>query len=214
MPAIHLITQKVLVPEPERECFPVLVLHGYEVYAEGRLSPLSQAVCDTALRLLEMNGDLRAIILGGWHLKEAGTWTIADAMANYIVNNGQSPKRIITKWCFESLEGIMPPRDTWEELIMLLRILPRLGVSLKAPMISVAWDFHIPRLKKMYRTYGITNTEFVPATPPPHEGLARRRWMERVARIVRFINPYGDGIICHGTRLKRTLNEDLKPLIP
>ncbi len=214
MAAISLLTKEVLEPGPEREFFPILYLHGYEVYAKGRLGPLSQAVCDTAVRLLQMNGDLRVIVLGGWHLKEAGTWTIADAMVNCIVNAGISPKRIITKECFETLSSVMPPRDSWEEFLMLLQILGRLGISPRAPLQGVAWDFHIRRLKKMCKTFGLTNTEIVPAVPEPHEGLARRQWMERAARIVRFIDPQGGGIICHGTRLKRTLNEGLKPLIP
>ncbi len=191
----------------------IVFVHGYEVYENGRLSPLSHAVCEATKRLREMNSDVRVILLGGWHLKEAGTYTIADAMMTYLITTGMSPKRIITKWCFKSLDEEMPPRDTWEELIHLKGILTRLNISPKAPLQAVAWDFHVPRLKKMYATYGLTDVEIIPVTPPTYKGLCHRRWIERMARIARFIDPDGDGIICHGTRLGRTLNENLKPII-
>jgi len=214
MTVLSAITHEPLVPESQRSSFPILFLHGYEIYADGRLSPLSQAVCDTAIRLLEMNGDLRVIILGGWHLKEVNSsMLIADAMRFNLISRGISLERIITKAHFRSLDSCMPPRDTWEEFMLLLQILKRLGRSPNTPLQSVAWDFHIPRLKRMLKTYRLTDTEIVPAVPEPHEGLRRRKWMERCARVVRFIDPDGDGIICHSIRLGRTLNENLKPII-
>ncbi len=194
--------------------FPIVFVHGYEVYEGGQLGALARAVCETTKRLMEMNGDLRAVFLGGWHLKEAGTWTIADAMVRHLVDGGISPKRMITRWQFESLDGFMPPRDSWEELVLLKLMLQKMGISFKAPLQSVAWDFHIPRLTRMYRTCGLTDVVPVSAVPEPYEGLRRRMWMERAARAVRFIDPHGGGIICHETRLSRTLDNNLKPLIP
>ena len=215
MPPISLITQEPLEVQKEQEYFPFLFLHGYEVYAGGCLSPLSRAVCNTAIKLLQMNGDLRVIILGGWHLKEVSPHiTIAHVMQTNLTNAGIDPERIITKSRFATLDGVMPPRDTWEELLLFLQILARLGVSPKAPMQSIAWDFHIPRLKKMHKTFGLRDTDIIPAVPKPYEGLRKRKWMERAARIVRYFDPRGEGIICHKTRLDRTLNADLKPLIP
>lgn len=215
MTVLSLLTEEPLEPEPEQKYFPVAFFHGYEVYAGGRLGPLSQAVCEAGLSLLRTNGELKAILLGGWHLKEAGEITIADAMQAFLMRKGIDPERIITKRRLHSLEGVMPARDSWEELVLLKRMLSRLGISTGAPLTSVAWDFHIRRLTKMYATYGFTDVVAAPAIPEPHEGLSRRKRMERAARIVRFIDPDGDGIICHNTRLGRTLKEDgLQPLIP
>ena len=196
-----------------KKCSPIAFVHGYEVYGNGQLGPLSQAICNAIERLLEINGEIRAILLGGWHLKEAGACTIADVMARYLINAGVSPKRIITKLNFESLDTDMPPRDTWEELIALRKILAKMGIDRNAPLQSIAWDFHIPRLKKMYKTFEITNVETIPVTPKPYKGLWRRKLTERVARIVRFIDPHGNGIICQTTRLGRTFDESLKPII-
>ena len=81
-----------------REHFPIVFVHGYEVYEGGRLGPLAKAVCEAVKRLLAINDDVRAILLGGWHLKEAGRYTIANAMTKHLSNDDISPQRIITKW--------------------------------------------------------------------------------------------------------------------
>ena len=77
----------------------------------------------------------------------------------------------------------------------------------------VAWDFNIPRFKKMYSKYGF-KAGGIPIISEPHEGLRRMKLIEWAARIRRFFDPQGVGVICHEARIKRTLRDDLKPLIP
>lgn len=216
MTVLSAITHEPLIPESEQERFPALVVHGYEILKGGELGPLSRAVAGAALSTLRMRPNLKALLVGGWHLAEAGPEiTIADAMAAFLVNKGRvSPTRIITKRTFPSLNGTMPARCSWEELALLKKALKGLAIKCDEPLMAVAWDFHVPRLTAMYRTFGFPNVELLSAEPEPHEGLGKRKWMERAARIVRMIDPHGVGIICHETRLRRTLQEGLQPLIP
>lgn len=194
----------------------ILVIHGYEIHRGGRLGPLAQAVCTSALPILRNDPLKRVVLLGGWHLKEAGSSiTIADAMKRWLFDQGlHNPTRIITQRDFPSLAEYMPARDAWEETVLLRAIFNDLLISFEQPFHTVAWDFHIPRLTNIYRTYHLMRNTSQAVIPKTHTGLRHRRRMEWAARVLSIIDPTGTGILCHETRVRRTLEEGKKPLIP
>ena len=111
MPVIHLLSPNIVV------------LHGYETHCDGILGPLAETICRTALPILQGDPSKRAILLGGWHLKEAGdVITIADAMELWLLEHDIHPDQIITQKHFPALHGYMPPRDTWEEVVLLRKM--------------------------------------------------------------------------------------------
>ena len=196
---------------------PIVVIHGYEIHENGCLGSLSRLACERVLSVLIKSPMDKVVLLGGWDLQEVGaTPTIADAMKTFLLQKGLKTEQIITKRDFPSLDEYMPPRDPWEELTLLEMMIPYINPKFDKKedwIFFVAWDFNIPRFKKMYSKYGF-KAGGIPIISEPHEGLRRMKWIERAARIMRFIDPQGGGVICHEARIKRTLRNDLKPIIP
>lgn len=191
----------------------LLILHGYETHYGYALGALARTVCAASLPLLLNDRSKRAILLGGWRLKEAGAVTIAESMELWLLENGVHPEQIAIPRYFHLLNDCMPARDSAEEIVLLRRMLHELRISITEPFTFVACDFHIPRLMRLYSAHGFTGQKPFPATPPSCEEVRRRRTMERFARIIQFFDMGGHGTICHEVRLKRTLKKEGNPLI-
>ena len=210
----HLLTQQVLTPEIETEQQPsIVVLHGYETYAGGRLGPLALAVCVAALAIYRAERNVLFILVGGWHLKEAGASnTIADAMALWLMENGVPKERVITQRGM-SLMHFRPPRDTHEELALLRMIRRMLGLYGMNPFRFIAWEKHVPRIEAVQRTWKMRSTKAVPVTPIPHQWLWKRRATELCARIAQAFDPQGYGRIFTRIRRGRTIASEGIPLL-
>lgn len=212
MPILPLFTGKEKRPEEQTQKAPYLVVHGYEIYEGGRLGPLSLAICKAALRMLEMNPHMKAILLGGWHLHEAGAGTtIAGAMHAWLVAHGISEGRLITAAKL-GLDGFMPPRDTYEEIALLWHMRRKLGIYGTEPFQFVAWKWHAWRIKSACRAWKIWNAECIPASPAPFAGLWKRCAMEICACIIKITDPHGLGLIPQMIRKGRTIANTGKPL--
>ena len=191
---------------------PIVVLHGYEIYEHGRLGPLSLAVCEAGLRMLEVVPDCRLILLGGWHLKEAGAdITIADAMQQWLMERGAAEDRIITRKSLGLLH-LMPPRDTHEEAALLKTMLNLLSMNGMDPFQFIAWEWHEQRIQWIYRTWKLRKAECIPVRPA-FTGFWKRLAIEACAHVVQLFDPYGFGTICKKTREKRTLAHEGQPLM-
>lgn len=165
----HLLTQRLLLPEADQKPS-IVVLHGYETYAGGRLGPLALAVCVAALAIYRAERNVLFILVGGWHLKEAGAPnTIADTMALWLMENGVPKECIVTQRSM-NLIHFRPPRDTHEELALLRMIRRILGLYGMDPFRFVAWDKHVPRIQAVQRAWKMRRTEAVPVTPIPTKG--------------------------------------------
>lgn len=194
----------------------IVVIHGYEIHCGKRLGPLAEAVCAAALPILQSDPLKRAILVGGWHLKEAGDIiTIADAMELWLLEQGvHRPGQIITQKRFPELAKLMPARDTWEEIVLLQKMFQALRISKEQSFDFIAWDFHVPRLMNIYRTYRFMRPTALLVTPQPYKGLRYRKRREWAARVLYILDPTGHGVLCHENRIKRTLAERKEQLIP
>lgn len=193
----------------------ILVIHGYEMHCGRQLGPLAQAVCAAALPILKSDPAKRAILLGGWRLKEATPIiTIADGMALWLMEQQIPAKQIITPKDFSALKEWMPARDFWEEIVLLRKIFNEILTSIEEPFSFLAWNFHIPRLMRIYNAYGFTKHAAIPVTLTPYKGLRRDKRNERIAHLLSIFDPAGVGIFCFEARMKRTLAEGKRPLIP
>lgn len=183
---------------------PHLVVHGYEIYKDGRLSPLSLAVCLATARMLEINSDMKAILAG------AGT-TIASAMHAWLVAHGISEDQLITAAKL-GLGDFMPPRDTHEEAALLWHIRRKLGIYGTEPFQFVAWKWHAWRIKSVCRAWKIWNAQCIPVFPTPFMGVWKRCVMELCACAVQITDPHGFGLIPKMIRRGRTLTNVGNPL--
>jgi hypothetical protein len=192
---------------------PVLAVHGYEIYKNGQLGPLSKAVCEAAIRMAEINPDLTLILLGGWHLKEPGPdITISDAMERVINEAGIPTSRLITRRSM-NLGHLMPPRDTHEEIVLLKTIFRAMDICGMEPFQFVAWGPYIRRIRMIQLINNIWEGEGIPVNPPPYRGQFRRRCMEFGGIIMQCIDPQGMGHVHRSTRKRRTLTHTGEPLI-
>lgn len=192
-----------------------LILHGYEIHGKGTLGPLAEAVCKTAISLLMKHPQTVAILLGGWRLRVPGPHiTIADVMKQWFLEHGVQQYQMSTQRNL-GLNRFMPPRDTGEELVLLRHILDQLDPQTQCNIQFVAWDFHIPRLARMYENFfpGQPINAFL-AIPAPFPGLKKRMCIEFIARCVQWADPNGTGFVCRKARARRTLAQQGIPLIP
>lgn len=194
-----------------------LVLHGYEICGKGTLGPLSHAVCECVYPKLMNFPKMVAILLGGWGPYDHDLVphiTTADVMKQWLLESGVQRYQIITQQSL-GLHRFMPPRDTWEELALLQLIMEQLDSHTYCEIKFIAWDFHMPRLKKMY-AYFFPNRSITafPVTPDPFPELKKRRFVEFITRYVQTIDPHGTGWICRRNRAKRTRVYQKLPLIP
>lgn len=210
----NLLTQQVLAPLAETEQKPsIVVLHGYETHAGGRLGPLALGVCVAALAIYHAERNVLFILVGGWHLKEAGAPnTIADTMALWLMENGVPKKRIVTQRSM-NLIHFRPPRDTHEELALLRMIRRMLGLYGMDPFRFVAWEKHVRRIQAAQRTWKMRCTEAVPIIPIPHQGLWKRHVIELCARIAQVFDPQGYGKAFTRIRRGRTIVNEGIPLL-
>ena len=211
MPLLRLFTGKDEEQKKQKKS-PYLVVHGYEIYENGRLGSLSLAVCEATLRMLEINPDMKAILVGGWHLEEAGAGTtIASAMHAWLVAHGIGEDRLITAAKL-GLDGFMPPRDTQEEIALLWHMRRKLGIYGIDPFQFVAWKWHTWRIKSACRAWKIWNAQCIPVSPAPFKGIWKRRIMELCACVIQITDPHGMGWIPQMIRKGRTLANTGKPL--
>lgn len=192
-----------------------LILHGYAIHDRGTLGPLADAVCQTALPLLMKHPQMVAILLGGWRLHDPGpSTTIADGMQQWLLEHGVQRYQMITQRNI-GLCRFMPPRDIWEELTLLQHIMGVLDQHAQCDLRFVAWDFHIPRLTRIYENFfpGQPTIAF-PATPRLFPQLNEKIFIERMARLVQWADSDGTGVVCRKARARRTLAQQGIPLIP
>lgn len=192
-----------------------VALHGYEIQGKGTLGPLSRAVCECARLQLMTDVRMVAILLGGWRLYDPGPHTtIADVMQQWLLEQGVQRYQILTQRNL-GLTRFMPPRDTWEELVLFGHIMNRLDPYATNDIRFVAWDVHVPRLLRMYEHFfpGRSTINF-PAIPAPFTGLKKRVFIERMARWVQRTDSDGTSLVCRKARARRTLAQQGIPLIP
>lgn len=181
----------------------ILAVHGYEIYRGGELGELSKAVCEEILTI--QKGYSHIILLGGWHLREAGPRpTIAEAMCKYFrLHDFSIFEKLYTQFS-AGLENYMPPRDSMEEIDLLPTILKKLGFSPS----SVSFDaicirYFAPRLRFLYRNRNAHCRYIIGVSPPSlHVG----RIIQQVpAYLITRLDPEGKGKIVAKNRDERTL---------
>lgn len=211
MPLLPLLTGKDGQKKQVKKSI-YLVVHGYEIYENGLLGPLSLAVCETTASILEINPDMTAILVGGWDSKEAGAGTtIASAMHVWLVAHGICEDRLITAPKLD-LDGFMPPRDTHEEISLLWHMRRKLGIYGTESFQFIAWKWHAWRIKSVCRAWKIRNAECIPVSPALFRGLWKRCAMEICACALQITDPHGLGLIPQIIRKSRTLADVGRPL--
>ncbi|MDO8600731.1 MAG: hypothetical protein Q7R73_03925 [bacterium] len=182
----------------------ILAVHGYEVYREGQLGELAQAVCE---KILKIQGQYsRIILLGGWHLQEAGPRpTIGEAMSRYLQKHGMSPMKPFLFTQFSAAcDKYMPPRDSMEEIDLLPTILDKVDINpRRTPFDAICISYFAPRLRLIYHNRGARLERIIKVTPPK---LHLRRMIEQIpAYILTRLDPEGKGSIIEKNRDARTL---------
>lgn len=180
----------------------ILAVHGYEIYQYGKLGELSEAICKEVLKIQEKYSHI--ILLGGWHLREAGPLpTIGDAMYNYLCLHNVPFEKMRTQY-LEGLTNYMPPRDSMEEIDLLPTFFKTFGFFPQhTPFDAICIQYFVPRLRFLYRNRNARCQQIIGVSPP---SLHIRRIIEQVpAYFITRLDPEGKGTIVTKNRDERTL---------
>lgn len=182
----------------------ILAVHGYEIYKGGKLGELAEAICKKVIAI--QNDYSHIILLGGWHLKEAGSFpTINVVMAKYLVQHEVPSEKIYTQ--YTTIRGAFrPPRDSMEEIDLLPTILRELGCTPReTPFDTICISYFAPRLRFLYRSRRARCERIIRVAPP---NFHLRRMLEQIpAYIITRLDPNGTSTIIQKNRKERTLSD-------
>lgn len=137
----------------------VLVVHAYEIYADGTFSPRTTAVCQKVLRIHEQYK--RILLIGGWHNTALEyTNTLGVQMEDWLHRHGVPMYKTATHFNppnttkrGELVSKRYPPRDTFDEVAILPYYFLAMGFETTASHIGfdiVCSGFYSPRVELIY----------------------------------------------------------------